>query len=351
MSKNYMKDSQASEIMKYISDTMKIPVLGAGGGFAPIGVEAYFDGQVAPLGWVICDGTELNIADYPDLATYYASHHGASNYYGGNGTTTFATPKRSGMPNNEDSVYGDNERIIGVWRETVDGVLKEKPVYEKRYDAPTVIQGSVIGNIANLQKIVDASGHFRIGVSGNQFPISYGYDGREDVTFYINSANNDIVVNTNIADIQDYSLNICYIKTTDTWQLPQYGHSADGNGVFCVKATVSGDANAHQYSTEEQIVGKWIDGSDIYEKTFRITASNNTFNIGLNSVYMGCKGMLYTSSGSPFNGLILPWASLLNNEACMPYQANGGDIILNMSNLSPHPTMYSYITIQYRKTQ
>ena len=35
--KNYGDNSQLSEIIKYISDTIKFPVLGNGGGFAPIG--------------------------------------------------------------------------------------------------------------------------------------------------------------------------------------------------------------------------------------------------------------------------------------------------------------------------
>jgi len=96
MSKNYMNDSQASEIIKYISDTMKFPIMGAGGGFAPIGTINFFDASVAPQGWLACDGSVVNIADYPDLATYYASVHGSSNFYGGDGTTTFAVPDLRG---------------------------------------------------------------------------------------------------------------------------------------------------------------------------------------------------------------------------------------------------------------
>lgn len=96
MSKNYMNDSQASEIVKYISDTMKLPIMGAGGGFAPIGTINFFDASIAPQGWLACDGQTYNIIDYPELASFYASVHGASNFYGGNGTTTFAVPDLRG---------------------------------------------------------------------------------------------------------------------------------------------------------------------------------------------------------------------------------------------------------------
>jgi len=96
MSKKYINDSQTSEIVKYISDNMKLPLIGAGGGFAPIGTINFFDATVAPLGWLACDGSTYNIADYPELATYYASVHGSANFYGGDGTTTFAVPDLQG---------------------------------------------------------------------------------------------------------------------------------------------------------------------------------------------------------------------------------------------------------------
>ena len=96
MSKNYMNDSQASEIVKYISDTMKFPIMGAGGGFAPIGTINSYMGTVAPIGWLVCDGTVYNIADYPDLATHIASQFGSTNFFGGDGTTTFGVPDLRG---------------------------------------------------------------------------------------------------------------------------------------------------------------------------------------------------------------------------------------------------------------
>ena len=37
---------------------------------------------------------------------------------------------------------------------------------------------------------------------------------------------------------------------------------------------VNGD-NLHEYSTEEKIVGKWLDGRNVYEKTLEITSFTN----------------------------------------------------------------------------
>lgn len=37
--------------------------------------------------------------------------------------------------------------------------------------------------------------------------------------------------------------------------------------------------NLHEYSTEEKIVGEWIDGKTLYEKTYNITINNDTDNL------------------------------------------------------------------------
>lgn len=58
-------------------------------GFAktfPIGLIMLWPKGAMPTGWLECDGTTYNIADYPDLSTYLGTT------YGGNGTTTFGVP-------------------------------------------------------------------------------------------------------------------------------------------------------------------------------------------------------------------------------------------------------------------
>ena len=45
-----------------------------------------------PPHYLICDGKEYNISDYPDLAQHFIDEFGQSNYYGGDGNTTFAVP-------------------------------------------------------------------------------------------------------------------------------------------------------------------------------------------------------------------------------------------------------------------
>ena len=50
----------------------------------------------APSGYLKCDGAVYNIADYKNLADAIKADFGSYNYFGGNGTTTFAVPNLQG---------------------------------------------------------------------------------------------------------------------------------------------------------------------------------------------------------------------------------------------------------------
>jgi len=52
----------------------------------PPGVMWDYDGDTAPTGWLVCDGTIYNIVDYPDLAAVCGTKHG------GDGVLTFGVP-------------------------------------------------------------------------------------------------------------------------------------------------------------------------------------------------------------------------------------------------------------------
>jgi microcystin-dependent protein len=61
-------------------------------GINPVGNIISFMGTIAPSGYLVCDGAEVNIADYPNLATHFETQFGSKNYFGGDGATTFAVP-------------------------------------------------------------------------------------------------------------------------------------------------------------------------------------------------------------------------------------------------------------------
>ncbi len=63
---------------------------------SPVGSIIPVMSNVAPKHYLICDGTEYNIADYPYLSEHIKTEFGTYNYFGGNGTKTFAVPDLRG---------------------------------------------------------------------------------------------------------------------------------------------------------------------------------------------------------------------------------------------------------------
>ncbi|GLB26619.1 hypothetical protein LXJ15735_28600 [Lacrimispora xylanolytica] len=58
----------------------------------PVGHILSQMGKVAPKHYLNCDGATYNITDYPYLSQYIKDQFGTFNFFGGNGTTTFAVP-------------------------------------------------------------------------------------------------------------------------------------------------------------------------------------------------------------------------------------------------------------------
>ena len=59
-------------------------------------VISYLAGTSVPEGYLACDGKVYNVSAYSDLANAIKSGFGRYNYYGGNGSTTFAVPDLRG---------------------------------------------------------------------------------------------------------------------------------------------------------------------------------------------------------------------------------------------------------------
>ena len=58
----------------------------------PVGTVIAYLGLTAPSHYLLCDGSEYQITDYPYLAQHIKDNFGAENYWGGDGIETFATP-------------------------------------------------------------------------------------------------------------------------------------------------------------------------------------------------------------------------------------------------------------------
>lgn len=116
------------------------------------------------------------------------------------------------------------------------------------------------------------------------------------------------------------------------------------------------DDNLHEYSTDEKIVGKWIDGKAIYEKVIyeNITDRdwhNIQMNVSIDNI-IKLKGILYQGNGHPYfielQGNTYPNT---DNRAVLLYKKDENyiryGVLYTQTDLS---STYLYIIIQYTKT-
>ena len=74
----------------------KIKGMSGSGSENPTGTVISYMGKTAPEGYLSCNGAVYNITAYPELAEQIKKEFGKYNYFGGDGTTTFAVPDLRG---------------------------------------------------------------------------------------------------------------------------------------------------------------------------------------------------------------------------------------------------------------
>lgn len=161
-----------------------------------------------------------------------------------NGTIYFIKDTNSNQDDKfQPTIYSENEREIGVW---TDG----KPLYQK---TTFVTPGNTISMVGLSLKHGQC---YSINTSGGIASVPYN-DGLYTVWWMSNDAIRFATQRNN--DISQYVITYQYTKDSDS----------PGSGQW----TPQGVPTVH-YSTEEQIVGTWVDGSTMYEKTYVGTIGN-----------------------------------------------------------------------------
>ena len=181
-----------------------------------------------------------------------------------NGTIYFITDTNS----NQDSkfqpvIYSESEREIGVW---TDG----KPLYQKTYIFMT---GSSSGwtaynhNIENMETPVSATGYVYGGSSAIEgVAYSVGTNAVSSLSIALSPTEISVYLSSTYFTNKQAIITIQYTKSTDF----------PGSGQWTPQGVP-----AHHYSTEEQIVGTWIDGNPIYERTFVTSSFTGQYNIDI----------------------------------------------------------------------
>ena len=199
-------------------------------GFTPVGTVIAVMGNTAPNHYLICNGQEVSIKSYPELALYFNEQFGSINHFGGNGTTTFCVPDLRGeflrgTGTNSHANQG-NGADVGVHQDSTTVPIFRQYGYEN-------VQQLRLPYKTSFTPVANTDG---IAISGSDRAVTY--DGRRDGSW--STSNESITGN---------------VRPTNTSVL------------YCIAVhDIYVDAR-YNYSLEEQVVGRWIDGKPIYQKT------------------------------------------------------------------------------------
>ena len=158
-------------------------------------------------------------------------------------------------------IYSNEERVVGVWTD-------DKPLYQKTLNLTSpsqAFQGIDIADLTslNIENLVKVEGFLYSATYGQTLPIYWSYavnssDIRSSnfgTVYYENGHIKQNISSTAYINCP-VTITIQYTKTTDT----------PGSAPY-----ITSGAYAHHYSTVEQVVGTWVDGSTLYEKTIVVS--------------------------------------------------------------------------------
>lgn len=216
--------------LEYVNETQGIED-------APVGHIIAHMGTTAPKHYLTCDGSSVAVADYPYLAQHFKDSFGSEYYFGGS----------DGMMNLPD-LRGEFLRGTGTNSHENQG------------------NGGDVGKHQDATNILGLWSHnennrlyFRTGATYSN----------EDSTS--NDAGSGLYSTTNVTEASSTN----YPKTITP-------RPTNTSVLYCIKYEptyfMQNTYNGNVYSTNEQIVGRWIDGKPIYQKTFQFDALPVTTN-------------------------------------------------------------------------
>ena len=234
-------------------------------------------------------------------------------------------------------VYSDEEREIGVWR---DG----KPLYQKTIDCGLLPNDTnwhdTAHNISDLEKVVNLESIVVSKIESNdqEFPgnVFRPTTNTGIVTIRYNQ-NIRFINNWQTANTGRLYVTIRYTKTTD---IP-------GSG----KYTALGTPAVH-YSTNEQVIGTWIDGKTLYQKTFDVSPLPNSTDKrvphGITNIGVIVNAFGYATAPG-VNSTPIPFTNTTNVSAQVGLITDGTDLIIRTGDNRSAYTI-AYVTLQYTKS-
>lgn len=223
-------------------------------------------------------------------------------------------------------IYDTNEREIGVWK---DG----KPIYQKGFECNFTSTTSWYNTQISASDMETMISGTAIDSDSQCYPIIVG-------TY--TSPSRTIGIRLPQADSGGSNIKFMSIQYTKISDVAGSGTLAQGG------------VPSHHYSTEEQVIGTWIDGKPLYEKTF---AKNNvevyngySFAHGISNLELVTDLKVFMKNSAQYqDNLFIPINSDMSVN--IGFRANETYIkATGSNNFGPLSDRYWYFIIQYTKT-
>ena len=222
-----------------------LPYLGGGTKLAgPVGMIISYMGTTAPNGYLACDGSWFDIGDYPKLANWMMEEFESYSYFALSGETVptgkFKVP----------DLRGEFLRGTGTNSHANQGSGANVGVHQDGTEIPTIVSSGNNNQPRLLAEVTDQPVFInnKDGAVGNQSTVGFQ----------------------------------CYNSSTWTLSDPEKtthftSRPTNTSVLYCIKyEEYEGDGAGEVYSTTERVVGKWIDGKPIYQKTVDCGVGPNT---------------------------------------------------------------------------
>lgn len=349
----------------------------------PVGHIISRMGAITPKHYLLCDGSEHNIADYPHLAQHIIDSFGSVNYYGGDGINTFKVPNL--MYNIGDATeFAPNmksESTPSPYKVTASSYLNDFYPY-KAFDGntsnfwhnhySTTTEDWLMFDAGEKMKIVGFKIFARPGFSSQapcRFKIQGSDDGEsfEDIEVYNVTwagSNGSQSFDCPLSNYRFYRFYFSY-KSSDyggnelsfsevRFFLPKEIKVATFikyEPTYYTKVDNTNYLSASLYSLEERVIGSWIDGKPLYEKTFKFESIRGLTNV---KITIDNPDTIFVAEGYGINQnadnipLLFPYPDKLT-EVCTAFvRSTKNEIGFRLgSNVT---LLEAFVTIRYTKT-
>ena len=222
--------------------TSIFPYLGgkAASGFTPVGTIISIFSETAPANYLICDGTAYNKADYPELAAHLLALTDNTPYIVSGDNTKFKVP----------DLRGEFLRGTGTNSHTI----------------PTF--GGTEGN-GDAVGVHQTSTLFANSIMANGQLMFRAYNGTQYRALMSSCDSTNPISCDSIK--MGFTLEGVYDNTFHT------SRPTNTSVLFCIatKNIYMGGGSVMNYSTDEQVVGTWVSGKPLYQRTFSFTTCAN----------------------------------------------------------------------------